>query len=172
MRGSKIFTVISFVILTGICLSQSGGTYEIKQSVIAGGGAGSSGGAFGLEGTIGQAAASSIISGGVYALQGGFWTREMLVPTAAPASVSGRITSPDGVQMNRVSVDLVNVETGSTRSVRPNTFGYFRFTDVTLGLYVLRARSRTYTFAPSESVIDLSQDAAGIEFVATPINPR
>jgi len=56
-------------------VAQSGGGYDLTWNVIAGGGATfSTGGAYSLGGTIGQADANTTtMTGGSYSLQGGFW---------------------------------------------------------------------------------------------------
>ena len=52
--------------------AQSGGSFNLPQTVIAGGGARSSGGSNVIEGTLGQSSTSQS-SGGTYAIAGGFW---------------------------------------------------------------------------------------------------
>src|ERR1043166_1465950 len=47
-------TIFTFVVLSSLVLAQSGGTFNIEKSVIAGGGGQSSGGTFDLTATIGQ----------------------------------------------------------------------------------------------------------------------
>ncbi len=47
--------------------------FVIHRSVIAGGGGAMAGGAFALEGTIGQLDAGGPMTGGTYSLSGGFW---------------------------------------------------------------------------------------------------
>lgn len=59
---------------TGVAAAQMGGSFNLTWNTIDGGGATfSSGGGYELGGTIGQADAGAM-SGGVYALQGGFWS--------------------------------------------------------------------------------------------------
>ncbi|MEP6945215.1 MAG: hypothetical protein ABJA02_04805, partial [Acidobacteriota bacterium] len=53
--------------------AQSGGTFQIEKSVIAGGGGNSVGGAFAVDGTIGQTVAGMTSTGGAFSLAGGFW---------------------------------------------------------------------------------------------------
>src|SRR4051794_2238490 len=53
--------------------AQSGGTFEIKQSVIANGGGRASGGNYTLDATVGQAVAGQT-TGGNFSVQSGFWT--------------------------------------------------------------------------------------------------
>ncbi len=72
----------SIVFISGlICLSsflnltfaQSGGSFEIKQSVIANGGGSGAGGTFSLDGTIGQTLAGTTSNGVNFTLISGFW---------------------------------------------------------------------------------------------------
>jgi hypothetical protein len=51
---------------------QSGGPYTLRGFTVAGG-ARSSGGAYGLAGSVGQGAAGDELAGGIYTLRGGFW---------------------------------------------------------------------------------------------------
>lgn len=57
---------------SGAVAATSGGSYSIDSSVIAGGGATLSGGAFRLEGTLAQPAISELSAAG-YSLYTGFW---------------------------------------------------------------------------------------------------
>ncbi len=78
----KIFcTALTLLILIALCVSassvpasaQSGGGYDLTWNSIDGGGQMfSTGGAYSLGGTIGQADAGTM-SGGSYTLSGGFW---------------------------------------------------------------------------------------------------
>lgn len=51
----------------------SGGAFVLNPDTIDGGGGGSTGGVFSLTTTIGQPDASNTMSGGAFALTGGFW---------------------------------------------------------------------------------------------------
>src|SRR5205814_8754831 len=53
--------------------AQSGGTFNITRSVIAGGGGRATGGTFTMDGTIGQSLAGTTSTGGTFNLQSGFW---------------------------------------------------------------------------------------------------
>lgn len=71
-----------------------GGGFAIRRHVIAGGGGTSSGGAFAIAGTIGQADADALhpASGGVFAITGGFW------PGIAPAAPVGDAVFANGFE--------------------------------------------------------------------------
>ncbi len=56
-------------------------SYSINWHKIAGGGGGSSGGNYSVSGTVGQPDASGVMTGGSYALTGGFWSLIATVQT-------------------------------------------------------------------------------------------
>ncbi len=58
----------------GGALAQSGGGYDLSWNTMDGGGGRSSAGQYTLDGTIGQPDAG-MMTGGTYALTGGFWTQ-------------------------------------------------------------------------------------------------
>jgi hypothetical protein len=74
MRGVTILLVCgALVLLADSAVAQSGSGYDLFWSTVDGGGATfSSGGGYALSGTIGQPDAG-LLTGGVYALGGGFW---------------------------------------------------------------------------------------------------
>ncbi len=53
--------------------AQQAGVYDLTWSTVDQGGARVSGGVYALDGTIGQADAAAIVSGGVYSVAGGYW---------------------------------------------------------------------------------------------------
>lgn len=77
-RGARRFflavdVLAAGLLMAGIALAQSGGGYDLSWSTVDGGGATfSTGGTYALGGTAGQPDAG-LLSGGTYALQGGFW---------------------------------------------------------------------------------------------------
>ena len=83
-----------------------------------------------------------------------------LAPTAANVFVSGRVASPNGTGVSGATVSITNAQ-GTSRTVRTNSFGYFRFENVTAGeTYVLGVKAKQYRFAPqalwiSDNVSDL-----------------
>jgi len=74
------------------------GQYSIDWFTIDGGGGGSSGGSYSLNGTVGQHDASGPITGGNYSLRGGFWALSALQTPAAPL-LSIRLTTTNTVQV-------------------------------------------------------------------------
>ena len=81
----KTFLLCAIAAAAGLWLTSSSGhaEYSISHSVIAGGGATSTGGVFTVSGTIGQPAAGTM-TGGNYTLQGGFWSVSVVQTPGAP----------------------------------------------------------------------------------------
>src|SRR5712692_3535627 len=66
-------------------LAQSGGSLNLRQNVIAGGGGTSTGsGNMRVDGTVGQPAAGTTMSGGTLTQLGGFWPAIQGQPSALP----------------------------------------------------------------------------------------
>ncbi len=146
----------------------SGGNYTIEKSVIAGGGATKfEQAATPLEGTIGQSAAGTNQQNAAYKLQPGFWTtQQLLLPTAAAVTVSGRVTTVDGRGIRNVMVTMRNTS-GESRTVVSGAFGYFRFMDVSAGeTYIISISAKQYTFSQPILVRSIVEDADDIIFAA------
>src|SRR5690349_8619578 len=74
LRSVRVLAIlIGLSLLTTSVSAQSGGTFEIKQSVVAGGGGHNAGGAFNVDSTIGQTTAGAAATGSTFSLSGGFW---------------------------------------------------------------------------------------------------
>jgi len=91
------------------------------------------------------------------------------VVTAAPASISGRVTSADGIGLRNVSVTLTDANSGEVRIARTNMFGYYGFIDVqTADLYRITVSSKTYTFDNPTRWFTLTDDLADQDFISSP----
>lgn len=90
-----------------------------------------------------------------------------IVPnTAAPANVSGRISTADGRGISRVIVTLTD-QNGVVRRTISSAFGYYRFEDVGVGeTYVLTVASKRYTFAQPSRIITVQEDVGDADFVS------
>ena len=87
-------------------------------------------------------------------------------PTAASASVTGRILSPEGRAISRATV-IVTDSNGAARTVQTNTFGYYKVSNLEVGQdYIFTVNARSYTFTPR--VVSLSDDISGLDFIAEP----
>jgi len=81
----KRITILLLLLLPVLCPAQ---TYSINWHKIAGGGGLSSGGNYSINGTIGQSDAGLTMTGGSYALTGGFWSLISLVQSVGLPNLS------------------------------------------------------------------------------------
>jgi hypothetical protein len=82
----QLFSSVASVIILMLawCASSPAQSYSIDWYKIAAGGGSSTNAQFTLSGTIGQAEAGGPLSGGAYAVSGGFWTVSTVPTTGAP----------------------------------------------------------------------------------------
>lgn len=145
MKSSILFTCIVLIMVVAGA-AQSGGTFEIKQSVTANSGGTSSGGTFSVDGTAGQPLID-ISNQAPFSVESGFWSSSF-TPTAAGVSVSGRVRTADGRGLSNAIVTLVACG-GLMRSTRTGSFGYYRFDDLAAGeTVVVSISSKRYIFQP------------------------
>jgi len=95
--GKSVKSWFLLLLLTG-CLPAWGQSYSINWYTIDGGGGTSGGGSYALSGTIGQHDASLPMTGGNYALVGGFWAI-YAVQTAGAPLLSIKSTTTNTVQV-------------------------------------------------------------------------
>lgn len=173
MSTVEKFLRVSLIMAAASCVSiaqiPSGSPYTMPQSVVAAGGGSSSfnagGVIFGIEGTIGQSAAGVLSINNPYGVHGGFW-QNLLGPTAASVSVSGRVVTSDGRPIPRVLVALAD-SNGNIRTSLSNLFGLFRFDGIEAGqTYIISAQSKRFTFAPR--VISVGDEITDLDIVALP----
>jgi hypothetical protein len=97
------------------------------------------------------------------------YTNTQLAPTAAPASVSGRVTFDNGIGIRGAALTLVNVTTGETRTATTNNFGNYSFEDLPVqDFYVLTVSHRKYGFFNGTRSFTLFEDLLDMDFVQTP----
>jgi hypothetical protein len=171
-RSPIIFALVVASMLAIAADAQSGGQFAIDLSVIATGGSTSSGGLFTVQGTVGQPAAGARVEGRPFRHTSGFWLPELLEPTAAYVSVSGRVTTQKGSGFAQTALTLTDSK-GNVRQTVTNTFGYYRFDDVEAGAtYILAVDLRKYRFNDSPRVIMVEDELSNVDFVASPTRSR
>src|SRR5215212_5850322 len=69
----KILLIVLVLSCSTVVFTQSGGTFAITKSVIAGGGGRATGGSFIVDGTIGQSIAGTQSNGANFSIISGFW---------------------------------------------------------------------------------------------------
>lgn len=155
---------------TSICIhAQTGGGFTITQSVVASGGSDAANGNFALNATIGQPPIGGIPRRAPFAITSGYWNFTPTAPTAASVSISGQVRTANGNGL-RNAVLTLTAPTGSTKTARSTSFGYFRFDDILVGeTYVLSIAARRYRFSQSSIVVSLFDEIAGLDFTADPV---
>jgi hypothetical protein len=97
----------------------------------------------------------------------GGWGLEFLQPTAAQASISGRVLTADGVGIRNAEMVLTGNSLETPLRVSTSSFGYFTFDNLAVGeTYVLTVNSRRFTFQVPSQVISLTDNVTGIDFIA------
>jgi hypothetical protein len=140
--------------------AQSGGSYQITQSVIPGGGGTSSNGSTTLTGTIGQGITGSS-SGGSYTLDAGF----VPVPTSTPLlSIGGRITF-NGDNLASVTVSLSGTSAATTGT---DASGFYTFPNLAAGSYTVTPSRANFSFTTiTRSITLASANVMNADFTAT-----
>ena len=167
MRNRFTIKIIILLLFGATIQAQTGGTFTVTQSVIAGGGGqNSTGGNFALDGAIGQAITGTGASGAFNVKSGFFTASAPLGTTAAAVSLSGRVRTAGGRGIMNVIVTLTGSD-GVTRQTRTGSFGYFRFDDVTSGqTCLITVTAKRFTFENPTQIINIADSLAEINFTA------
>jgi len=93
---------------------------------------------------------------------------QSIAPTAAQASVSGRVTDSLGRGIGAAQLTLSNAQTGATQATQTSSFGYFTFENVTVGaFYVITVSHPRYTFADDTQTFAVEDNVTGVNFIGT-----
>lgn len=106
-------------------------------------------------------------------LQGGSQTTEefiqnvnILSPTAANASISGRVLTNNGSGLRNAEISLTDIN-GNTRTLRTSSFGHYKFDELTSGeTVIISINSKLYHFEPK--TVTINESLTGYDFL--PIN--
>lgn len=108
----------------------------------------------------------------VGAVAGG-WGMEILIPTAASASLAGRVMTAEGQPIRNVGVTIEGGSLNGRRYALTNGLGYYSFDDLTAGeSYVISVNSKRFIFPIPSRVITLNDSVADADFVADPIKEQ
>jgi hypothetical protein len=145
----KLVRALPLICLSTLFLSaQSGGTYEITQSVIANGGGKSADAIYLVEGTFAQPAAGTVSTLPPYTFQAGFW-QSFFIPTAASVSISGRVVTTTGRLVQGGRVLLTSSQGDAARTAYTNTFGSYRIDGIEAGQsYMVNVVTKGLRFEP------------------------
>jgi hypothetical protein len=159
-----IVLALSMSVLHSNLAAQSGGPFEITESVLGAGGGTSSEGIFDVDATMGQPASGGPIGRGPFSVTSGFWNFTTLAPTAAHVSISGRVTDLSGIGVSQASLRLMTQE-GEILYTRSSSFGSYRFEGVAIGQSVFIAVwHKAFVFEPRTLMV--ADEIAGLDFVA------
>lgn len=89
-----------------------------------------------------------------------------LAPTAAAALINGRVMTASGMGISKAVVAITD-ESGVTRTVLTNPFGYYQFTDVSVGeTYLLSVKGKRHRFQSDIRLLSVTGDMEEINFIA------
>jgi Carboxypeptidase regulatory-like domain len=90
------------------------------------------------------------------------------VPTAADASVTGRVTTVEGRGISRARLTITDSQSGEIKYASTNQFGYYNFNGLESGhFYILNVQSKSYVFNPDTQSFQLNENLEGVNFVGT-----
>ena len=164
----KNISMILLMCLIGIsAVAQTGGGFNLQQNVIGNGGWKSDGGGFTVLGTMGQSNAGSTTAGGGFHIIDGLWAIENLTPSSPVTTIRGRVARAKGIAIPRVLVTISNQGTGLEMQVFTDAQGNYEFGNIPTGQnYLVTVSHKHFTFATASTLVFISQDRTGVDFVS------
>lgn len=97
------------------------------------------------------------------------FTNGQASPSAARANVSGRaVTADTYTGISGAVLTLLDAQTGETRTVRTNQFGYYSFNDIEVDrFYVMTISHRRYSFSQATRAFTLRENLMDENFIQT-----
>ena len=94
---------------------------------------------------------------------------ELLGPTAADVSISGRVKTANGRGIMNVTVIMRDLNGKIVGTALTGTFGYYSIAGLAAGRsYVVGVRSKRFGFPVPNVVVSLKDSIEGLDFVASP----
>ena len=94
---------------------------------------------------------------------------EHLAPTAANASLAGRVSTADGVGIRGAIVTVEGGDLAEPLIARTNIFGFYAFDELPAGRdYIVTVAAKRYVFTQPTIIVPLGDSLADVDFVATP----
>jgi hypothetical protein len=87
---------------------------------------------------------------------------QLLGPSAAEAVIKGKVISETGRRIPYV--DIVVLGSSNQWRVKTNLLGEYKLSVPSGEVYIIRAQSKRYRFAPEEYVLNVQEDIQGIDF--------
>lgn len=92
-----------------------------------------------------------------------------LNPSAADATVSGRVVDSNGRGISGARIQVTNATTGVVSSILSSTFGYYAVSELeSADTYIMTVDHRRYQFANNTRTFNLNEDLTNEDFVANP----
>ena len=111
----------------------------------------------------------STFGGAVVGSVAGGWGLEFLGSTAANASISGRVTTADGMGIRNARVVITGNSLVEPLIAQTGSFGYFTLDGLQTGeTYVVTVNSTRFTFSTPSRVISLVDNVVDADFIADP----
>ena len=93
-----------------------------------------------------------------------------LTPSAAPASISGRVLNSFGAGVGGAKLTVVDAASGETFVAISNPFGYYTVEGTEVGnFYIMTVSHKQYVFADNTRTFTLQDNISGMDFIANPI---
>lgn len=90
-------------------------------------------------------------------------------PTAAEASIGGRVMTADGRGIRNIRVLVTGGDLTAPRAAITNAFGYFTVDGLRAGeTYLVSVGGKRHVFDPPARVVSLGEDALDVDFVGLP----
>jgi len=97
------------------------------------------------------------------------FSNTQLAPTAAPASVSGRVLDSFGTGIGGARLNMTDAQSGNTWTVISNPFGYYTIEGPEVGnFYIMTISHKRYSFASDTRTFTLNEDLIDVDWVANP----
>jgi hypothetical protein len=99
----------------------------------------------------------------------GGWGIQLLTPTAAAASVSGRVVTAGGIGIRNAAVTVSGSGLARPRTVYTGSFGAYSLDGLSVGqAYAVTVQAKHFRFAKPSRIVSLHEDLTGIDFIAEP----
>jgi hypothetical protein len=97
------------------------------------------------------------------------FSNTQLAPSAAPATISGRVVDSFGNGIGGARLTVMDGTTGQVFSAISSPFGYYTVEGMEVdNFYVMSVSHKRYTFADDTRTFSLQDDISGVDFVANP----
>jgi hypothetical protein len=95
------------------------------------------------------------------------YSNSQATPTAGPVTVSGRVVDSFGRGISGARLTITSAQSGESWSTLSNNFGYYNLSGpISGGFYMMSVSHRRYNFSDGTRTFSLSEDLAGVDFMA------